>query len=115
MIKIRSKERDGSEVLVNVNAINYIVPSLDGGSVIHFQTSFLVALNSIEEIESKIKVSRTHIQELSPQSTLLTESITLDTESVLSDGYPEHLPRLPTGNVDKRTNAYKDYIASKGW
>ena len=122
MIKVRSKERDGSEVLVNINNINYIVPSLDGGCVIHFQTTFLVSLDSLEAIESKIKVSRTPVQELYqginpqavfvPQAAVLTESV--PPTQVYNDGYPEHIPRLPTGNVDKRTNAYKDYIAGLG-
>jgi hypothetical protein len=28
------------------------------------------------------------------------------------DQYPAHLPRLPTGYVDKRTTAYKEYTAA---
>lgn len=123
MIKVRTKERDGSEVLVNIDNIDYIVPSLDGGSVIHFQTAFLVSLDSLDSIGSKIKVSRTPVQELYqginpqavfvPQAAVLTESDSIE-KPVYDDGYPDHLPRLPTGNVDKRTNAYKDYIAGLG-
>ena len=106
MIVVKSKNQFGEEILVNSAKICYVVPSSGGQeSVIFFDNDTHISiLEPFDEFRKRfenkptVKVSEYKVLEL-------------DTES--TDGYPAHLPRLPTGNVDKRTNQYKEWIASK--
>lgn len=117
MIKIRSRDHDGGDVLVNDDNILWVAPSLSGvGSIIYFigGNSYLSCLDSMEDIERKIKpvttINQFGIPSLVPEAVI---SLLSNEELPPSkDGFPGYLPQNPSGNVDKRTNAYKDYVAS---
>ena len=99
MFVVKSKNQFGEEILVNPEKIAYAVPSSGGlETVIFFDND-------------------THISVLESFAEFRNRFVTKPTVKVLIedpvDEYPAHLPRLPTGNVDKRTNQYKEWVASK--
>jgi hypothetical protein len=109
MIVVRSKNQFGEEILVNTNKIAYAVPSSGGiETVIFFDND--THINILESFADFRK--RFATKTLADRDVTSTEVYTAAAVNV-SNEYPEHLPRLPTGNVDKRTNQYKEWIASK--
>ena len=118
MIKIKSRDHDGCEILINDDNIIYVAPSLSGvGCIIYFVgDSYISCYDSLEEIENKTHPVSTFEQFGIPQGVPVTEAVfSLQSNEELppsKDGYPGYLPQNPSGNVDKRTNAYKDYVAS---
>jgi hypothetical protein len=104
MIEVRAKE-NGKHTIVNENNILYISSSLDGGSVIFFHEAHLVVLDTYAELKEQILPTIVKYQP-APVRELLTES-------VISDSGFDSLPKLPNGNVDKRTLQYKAYIATQ--
>ena len=106
MITVRSKNQFGEEILVNTSKIAYIVPSLGGlETVIFFDND-----THINVLESFADFKKRFEKPVFKSVEIETLSNT-DIKSTIE--FPEHLPRLPNGNVDKRTNQYKDWIASK--
>jgi hypothetical protein len=100
---ITTKTKDGTELLINTANITFAVPTRDNGTVVHFnENTFRVIDESFDSFKSRFSASI-------PVSQLITENILASKDL---DQYPEHLPRLPTGYVDKRTTAYKEYMAS---
>lgn len=105
MITVKSKNQFGEEILVNVDKIAYAVPSLGGlETVIFFDNdTHINILEPFNDFKGRFGTKPT--VKVSEHNTVINNEST--------DEYPEHLPRLPTGNVDKRTNQYKDWVASK--
>jgi hypothetical protein len=105
MFIVKSKNQFGEEILVNPEKIAYAVPSSGGQeTVIFFDND-----THISVLESFVDFKKRYAK---PTVKLSVEKDVVFTEELVG-GYPEHLPRLPTGNVDKRTNQYKEWIASK--
>ena len=110
-ISVKSKSQDNLDTIINVSHIVKIKPSMDllsthiflsNGDVINAEGSFESFSN---EFLSKIK---------EPVSTLNEAGQTpVSGEYKDLDLYPEHLPRLQTGYVDKRTTAYKEFVANQ--
>jgi hypothetical protein len=109
MITVRSKNQFGEEILVNTSKIAYIVPSLGGQeSVIFFDND--THINILESFaDFKKRFAKKPLADLDVTRTALYNAAAVN----VSNEYPENLPRLPNGNVDKRTNQYKDWVASK--
>jgi uncharacterized protein YlzI (FlbEa/FlbD family) len=109
--------KTGEPMLVNPDNIIHISSALGGGSLINFIGGvYIVVQDSYESLLKKINPKP---KELTPgplvKELLADVSSTLDrtkTSATSNDAYPDFLPRLPTGNVDKRTVQYKEYIAS---
>jgi len=88
MIKYNSTKH--GEILLNTDNVLFFAPS-DNGSVAYFVDGSLMPSNTkLSDIEYA----------LCPE------------EEFTKDGFPGWLPKNPSGNVDKRTNAFKNYIAS---
>jgi hypothetical protein len=103
MITVKSKNHNGAEVLINENNILYAVASYNNETIVHLsKESFLVLAESFESFKQKF--------ELQVQPTV-SHYIAATSKPDTSD-YPEDLPRLPNGNIDKRTTAYKEYVAN---
>ena len=107
MITVKSKNQFGEEILVNTSKIIYVIPSSGGiESTIFFDNDVhLTILEPFDEFKKrfdKVVFKAADILNNIPSS------------STKTDEYPDHLPRLPTGNVDKRTVQYKEWIESKG-
>jgi hypothetical protein len=108
MFIVKSKNQFGEEILVNPEKIAYAVPSSGGKeTVIFFDND-----THISVLESFVDFKKRYAK---PTVKLSVEKDVVFTEELVNaaNAYPEHLPRLPTGNVDKRTNQYKEWIASK--
>lgn len=108
MIKALSRDHRGSEVLINENNILYAVPSINGETIVYFdKVNFLVLTESFDDYKKRFE----------PPKTIFSNSTAAEHLPVGSykdlDSYPEYLPRLPTGYVDKRTTQYKEYIAAQ--
>ena len=105
MITVKSKNQFGEEILVNTAKISYAVPSSGGQETVIFfdNDTHINILESFADFRKRFN---------KPTAKISVEKDVVFTEELV-DGYPEHLPRLPTGNVDKRTNQYKEWIASK--
>jgi len=98
MLTVKSKTHDGKEILINENTILYAIPSLDGGTVVYFNNKdFIVLFIRFDEFELLLSTPKS-ISDSTP--ILLTEEVS----------YPEHLPKLANGNIDKRTIQYKEWI-----
>lgn len=105
MITVKSKNQFGEEILVNTAKIAYAVPSSGGQETVIFfdNDTHINILESFADFRKRFN---------KPTAKISVEKDVVFTEELVG-GYPEHLPRLPTGNVDKRTNQYKEWIASK--
>lgn len=105
MITVKSKNQFGEEILVNTAKIAYAVPSSGGQETVIFfdNDTHINILESFADFRKRFN---------NPTAKISVEKDVVFTEELVG-GYPEHLPRLPTGNVDKRTNQYKEWIASK--
>lgn len=105
MITVKSKNQFGEEILVNSSKIAYAVPSSGGQETVIFfdNDTHINILESFADFRKRFN---------KPTAKISVEKDVVFTEELVG-GYPEHLPRLPTGNVDKRTNQYKEWIASK--
>lgn len=105
MITVKSKNQFGEEILVNTAKIAYAVPSSGGQETVIFfdNDTHINILESFADFRKRFN---------KPTAKISVEKDVVFTEQLVG-GYPEHLPRLPTGNVDKRTNQYKEWIASK--
>lgn len=102
MLTVKSKEQNGQEILINENNILYAIPSLDGGTVVYFSNDkFLVLLENFNSFKNILLSDKKVVV---PESTpvFLTEELV----------YPNHLPKLANGNVDKRTIQYKEWQQS---
>ena len=112
MITVKSKNQFGEEILVNTSKIIYVIPSSGGiESTIFFDNDVhLTILEPFDEFKKrfdKVALKAADIlKDITPCSTNESKTRVYD--------YPDHLPRLPTGNVDKRTVQYKEWIESKG-
>lgn len=106
---VRAKDKTGDIVLVNSDRISYLTQSLDGGCIIYFGEHILVSLDSFSLVSSKLNPP---ISKISTENVPVQISNTIKNSLVPSDGFPSHLPRMPNGNIDKRTSAYKEYAAS---
>ena len=105
MITVKSKNQFGEEILVNTAKIAYAVPSSGGQETVIFfdNDTHINILESFADFRKRFN---------KPTAKISVEKDVVFTEELVG-GYPEHLPRLPTGNVEKRTNQYKEWIASK--
>lgn len=105
MITVKSKNQFGEEILVNTAKIAYAVPSSGGQETVIFfdNDTHINILESFSDFRKRFN---------KPTAKISVEKDVVFTEELVnsSDGYPEHLPRLPNGNVDKRTNQYKEYM-----
>lgn len=113
MITVKSREHFDREILINEAKILYVVPSERGGVIVYFdKSSFLVLNESFEEFQKKFEQKIPTSIELGQKSIeqFIKKTETIDYKDL--DQYPEYLPRLPSGFVDKRTTAYKEYVAS---
>jgi hypothetical protein len=99
MFVVKSKNQLGEEILINPDKIAYAVPSSGGQETVIFfdNDTHISVLESFDEFRKRFENKPT-------VKALVADPV---------DEYPSHLPRLPTGNVDKRTNQYKEWIASK--
>lgn len=103
MIKIRSRSNDNREVLLNTDNVSYITPTSDLGTLIYFiGGGFLSSSTPLDDIQNQLV-------KLKPDLRFPFHQYEVEPTK---DGFPGWLPRNPSGNVDKRTNAFKDYIAS---
>jgi hypothetical protein len=102
MIKVNSRDHHGLEVLINENNMLYAVPSLNGETIVYFdKVNFLVLTENYDDFKKRFDPPK----EVTVPRTLLTESVTG------GDGYDD-LPKLPNGNIDKRTVQYKEWKQS---
>lgn len=107
---ITTKTKDGTEILINTSNITFAAPTRDNGTVVHFnENSFRVIDESFDAFKSRFAAP---IPLLTPQPVATVSDYSVGVVAKDLDQFPEHLPRLPTGYVDKRTTAYKEYIAS---
>jgi len=106
MFIVKSKNQFGEEILINPEKIAYAVPSSGGVETVIFfdNDTHLNILESFADFRKRFAKKTLADRDITP-----TEVYTAAAVNV-SDGYPEHLPRLPNGNVDKRTNQYKEYM-----
>jgi hypothetical protein len=105
---ITTKTKDGTEILINTSNITFAAPTRDNGTVVHFtENTYKVIDESFDSFKSRFAAPV-----LTQKFVTTTSEQTVDVKAKDFDEYPEHLPRLPTGSVDKRTTAYKEYIAS---
>lgn len=102
MITVKSKNQFGEEILVNTAKIAYAVPSSGGQETVIFfdNDTHINILESFADFRKRFN---------KPTAKISVEKDVVFTEELVG-GYPEHLPRLPNGNVDKRTNQYKEYM-----
>ena len=110
MITVKSKNQFGEEILVNTSKIIYVIPSSGGiESTIFFDNDVhLTILEPFDEFKKRF-------DKVVFKAADVLNSMPLTAPcSTKTDEYPDHLPRLPTGNVDKRTVQYKEWIESKG-
>ncbi len=111
MLTVKSKEHYNKEILINPDNIQYIVPSIGGEAVVYFsKTDYLVVAEDYDVFKAKFTVSKRQKELSSTSSDDNFESGSIGYKDL--DQYPANLPRLPTGYVDRRTTAYKEYIAS---
>lgn len=111
MITVKSKNQFGEEILVNTSKIIYAIPSSGGTETTIFFDSDIhqTILEPFDEFKKRFdKVA------LKASDILNNIPLTAPCSTKTADEYPDHLPRLPTGNVDKRTVQYKEWIESKG-
>ena len=101
-IKIKSKSQNNLDTIINVSNIVKLTPSVDFNStIITLSTGDVINAEGTFEHFSNLLLSK---PELVPQPKLSSDII-LDL-----DKYPADLPRLPSGYVDKRTTAYKEWV-----
>lgn len=114
MLLFKSRDHDGAEIIINKNSIRYALPTLDGNTVVYFDDkNFIVVIEKFDSFKKKVLDAKPDkIIDHSAATTTATASLSTPTK-LDPDTYPDHLPRLPTGNVDKRTNAYKEWVASQ--
>ena len=115
MIKVRSKNHDNVEVLLNENNILYIVPAMQDGSIVYFTGGgYLTLSDTIESVDKQIK-SLIEVPKLEqPKSIFPFMSTTAAVDTNLSlDEFPAHLKRMSNGKVDPRTKEYKEYISTQ--
>lgn len=105
-ISVKSKSHGNLDTLINTSNIVKLAPSMDFTST-HITLSTGDVINVEGNFESFSKLLLPKIQSTS----ILAGDIPVTPEIKDLDQYPEHLPRLPTGYVDKRTTAYKEWIA----
>ena len=109
MIKVRSKNHDNVEVLLNENNILYVVPAMQDGSIVYFSGGgYLTLSDTIESVDKQLKAlievpKLEQPKSIAPLSTII--------ESV--DEFPAHLKRMTNGKVDQRTKEYKEYISTQ--
>jgi hypothetical protein len=104
---ITTKTKDGTEILINAANIIFAAPTRDNDTVVHFtENTYKVIDESFDSFKSRFAIP---VLTPKPEPTISEQTVAVVKDS---DQYPEHLPRLPTGYVDKRTSAYKEYIAS---
>lgn len=111
LISVKSKDHYGNDILINSDRIQYIVPNGDMTIFYFSKTEFVVVTESFDSIKDKIFPKS---EKILPKFSTITEdkSASIDVSEYKDlDTYPANLPRLPTGFVDKRTTAYKEYIA----
>ena len=109
MIKVRSKNHDNVEVLLNKNNILYIVPAMQEGSIVYFSGGgYLTLSDTIESVDKQLKALIEVPKLEQPKSIALLSTII---ESV--DEFPAHLKRMTNGKVDQRTKEYKEYISTQ--
>lgn len=107
MIKAKSREHRNEEILINENKILYVVPSINGETVVYFdKINFLVLTENYDEFIKRFEAKLPTAATFSPAQSIVSTS-----KSDISE-YPEDIPRLPNGNIDKRTTAYKEYTAN---
>jgi hypothetical protein len=110
---ITTKTKDGTDILINETNIIYASPTRDNGVVVYFKdNTYIVIGESFLDLKARfepvVATEKTVMEILGiPDSQTNTADLYKDL-----DQYPAHLPRLPTGYVDKRTTAYKEYVAS---
>ena len=114
MITVKSKNQFGEEILVNTAKIAYAVPSSGGQETVIFfdNDTHINILESFADFRKRESFADFRKRFNKPTAKISVEKDVVFTEELVG-GYPEHLPRLPTGNVDKRTNQYKEWVASK--
>lgn len=108
-IIVKPKNPDFSEIVLNTKSISYIKPNIIGDSaiVVLYSGEVFNLTESFAELKSKLTAPipapiPAELQDLGVISTFPAKDL---------DEYPADLPRLPTGYVDKRTTAYKNWIA----
>ena len=80
-------------------------------SIITTITGEVIPCNeSVDAIMSQIRSLTT----VNPVEKVLPETVYQDNVQYKDlDRYPAHLPRLPTGYVDKRTSQYKEFVSNQ--
>ena len=98
-IKIKSKSQNNLDTIINVSNIVKLTPSVDFNStIITLSTGDVINAEGTFEHFLNLLVQQDPV----PQPKL---------SSILDlDKYPADLPRLPSGYVDKRTTAYKEWV-----
>lgn len=110
MIKVKSKNQFGEEILVNTKHITHIIPAYGGTeSIIFLANDTHIAV--IEPFSEFRKLFCDY-----PYTSSKRESSTKEEMlNASKDGDPDlfaALPRLPNGNIDKRTTQYKEYMST---
>ena len=109
MIKVRSKNHDNVEVLLNENNILYVVPAMQDGSIVYFTGGgYLTLSNTIESVDKQIK-ALIEVPKLEQPKSIVPLSTIIDSVAE----FPAHLKRMSNGKVDPRTKEYKEYIATQ--
>jgi len=100
-IKIKSKSQNNLDTIINVSNIVKLTPSVDlNSTIISLSTGDVINAEGTFEYFSNLLLSK---PEPVPQPKLSSSILDLDK-------YPSDLPRLPSGYVDKRTTAYKEWL-----
>lgn len=105
MIRVFSKSHD-VEIFLNENKIIYIVPSIDVGSIIHFDNGTVLAVKNDITYLSSIFFP----EKVKPVAPIITpQVIGQPSGPVTLDSELPDFPKLPNGNVDKRSLVYRQF------
>lgn len=106
MITVKSKNQFGEEIIVNKDKIIYAIPSSGGNETVIFFSSD----NHITIEEPFVEFKKRFFEY--PYTSSKRE-VAKDESLDENDDLYAALPRLPNGNIDKRTVQYKEYMANK--
>lgn len=115
MLLFKSRDHDGVEIIINQNSVRYALPTLDGNTVVYFdEKNFIVVLEKFDSFKKKVLDVKLESISNSISSTTVTASFSTPEDKYKDlETYPEYLPRLSTGYVDKRTTLYKEWVIEK--
>ena len=110
MIVIKVKDVAYNEAVVNEDNINYIIPTQDGYSIIYFSDQkYLITTEPYYELKEKL-TKPVIFPNIVTQPSITSGGVSLCLQTSSNE---DDLPRLPNGNIDKRTVQYKEFIQNQ--